>query len=165
MPTPIFDLAVTQAVCDVIAQTGYPGLTGSELRSALEHARIFELPEGPNKRTALRIVLHNTQVDRRSGATLAAFINAAMRPALYVGDERRWHSLRDQLDQVLVLYGLRVNDAGQLVRRKERARTLTEAAELAGTLHSELRRRGCHRAATHLLPRGAHREVVVPRYE
>jgi len=144
-PTPVFDLAVTHAVCDVIAQTDYPGLTGSELRAGLEHVRILELPtEQQNKRTALRIALHNAQVQRGSGKTLIAFINAAMRPALYVNDEKRWHALREQLDHVLVLYGLRVNDGGQLAYRRDQAHNLSEAAELAGTLHSELRRRGCH---------------------
>lgn len=144
VPTPVFDLAVTQAVCDVLGQTGYPGLTGSELRAALEHVRVLDLPEAPNKRTALRVALHNTQVERRSGGPLVTFINAAMRPALYVTDHARWETLRGQLDEVLVLYGLHVNDSGQLSRRARAARTLSEAAELAGTLQSELRRRGCH---------------------
>lgn len=144
MPTPVFDLAVTQAVCDVLAQTNAPGLTGSEIRAALEHARLFELELGGNKRTALRITLHNAQVTRKSGATLAAFVNAAMRPALYVDSPGRWHELRGQLDQVLVLYGLRITDAGKLAHRSDAARTLSEAEELAGTLQSELMRRGCH---------------------
>lgn len=144
MSTPVFDLAVTQAVCDVLAQTDSPGLTGSEIRAALEHARISELESGPNKRTSLRITLHNAQVDRSSGATLAAFVNAAMRPALYVDNPGRWQLLRGQLDAVLVLYGLRINNAGQLAYRCDTARSLPEAAELAGTLHTELRHRGCH---------------------
>lgn len=144
MPTPVFDLAVTQAVCDVLAQTHSPGLSGSELRAALEHVRLSELPEGPNKRTSLRIVLHNAQVRRGSGATLIAFVNASMRPALYVQDHARWNALREQLDEVLVLYGLRITDSGQLGYRRKGARTLSEAAEFAGTLQTELRRRGCH---------------------
>lgn len=140
----MFDLAVTHAVCDILAQTGYPGLTASELRAALEHVRLFELSTEPNKRTGLRIALHNAQVKRGSGKTLIAFINSSMRPDLYVNDEARWRALREQLDQVLVFHGLRINDSGQLAFRREQARTLSEAAGLAGTLHTELRRRGCH---------------------
>lgn len=145
MPNPpIYALAVTEAVANVLAQTEYPGMSGSELLAALKHARVFELEDGPNKRTRLLHTLHNTQVRRGDGATLVVFVRAAMDQGRYVGDHGRFHSLRDQLNEVLVLDGLGVNDEGKLVRAKERARTLADAAELSGTLHSELRRRGCH---------------------
>ena len=63
-PTTIFDLAVTEGISSVIAQTAQPGLTGGELRDALQHARIERLDDGPNKRTALRTTQHNAQVLR-----------------------------------------------------------------------------------------------------
>jgi uncharacterized protein (TIGR02391 family) len=140
---PVFDLAVTEAVSNVLAQTDQPGLTGSELAAALRHAKLFDLEQGPNKRTRLLSTLHNAQVRRGDGATLVAFINAAMRPASYVTTPGRWEALRAELDEVLVLWGLRINDEGKLATGKK-ARTLPEAAELAGRLHSELKRRGCH---------------------
>lgn len=67
-----------------------------------------------------------------------------MSPARYVRDHGRFNELRDQLNEVLVLHGLAVNEKGQVTRAKHRATTLSEAAELAGSLQTELRRRGCH---------------------
>jgi uncharacterized protein (TIGR02391 family) len=66
-----------------------------------------------------------------------------MIPARYVRDPLRFEQLRVQLNAVLVLYGLRVNEQGQLARGPS-ASTLSEAVRLSGELLSELRRRGCH---------------------
>lgn len=141
--TPIFDLQLTEAVCNVIAQTNYPGLSVSELESALRPAKLQQLDDGPNKRTRLLTTLHNTQVRRSSGSTLVAFLNAAMNPTRYTKDPSRFEQLRGELNNVLVLYGLRVNDQGQLARGPA-ASTLAEAAKLAGSLQGELRHRNCH---------------------
>src|SRR6266487_4578951 len=94
---PVFDLQLTEAICDVLAQTGAPGLTVAELVSALRPAKLDGLPDGPNKRTRLLTTLHNTQVRRRSGTTLIAFVNAAMHPSRYVQDHNRYEALRGEL--------------------------------------------------------------------
>lgn len=141
--TPVFDVQFTQAVCDVVAQTPKPGLSVAELEAALVPAKLDRLDDGPNKRTRLLTTVHNAQVHRGSGNTLIAFLNAAMNPARYVRDPLRFEQLRGQLNAVLVLYGLRINDQGQLARGPS-ASTLSEAAQLSGELLSELHRRGCH---------------------
>jgi uncharacterized protein (TIGR02391 family) len=145
---PIFDLQFTEAVCNVIAQTSYPGLSASELLSALRPAKLAPLENGPNKSTQLLATLHNAQLRRGSGATLVAFANAAMSLSRYVQDPLRFDALRGELNAVLVLYGFRVNDEGKLARGQA-ASTLSEAALLSGELLSELRRRGCHSALLH----------------
>jgi hypothetical protein len=39
MPNPpVYDLAVTEAIANVLAQTAYPGLSGAELVAVLKHA-------------------------------------------------------------------------------------------------------------------------------
>lgn len=141
--TPVFDLQFTEAVCSVLGQTGGPGLTGSELLAALRVAKLDALDDGPNKRERLLTTLHNAQVRRGNGATLVAFINAAMNPVRYVSDPHRFDDLRGQLNARLVMYGMRVNEEGKLARGAA-ASTLSEAAQLSGELMSELRRRGCH---------------------
>ncbi len=52
---------------------------------------------------------------RGNGSTLVAFINATMNPTRYVQDHARLDSLQGELNAVLVLYGFRVTDQGQLV--------------------------------------------------
>lgn len=144
-PTPVFDLQLTEAVCNILAATDYPGLTVSEIVSALRPAKLDGLDDGPNKRTRLLTTVHNAQVKRGSGNTLVAFINAAMNPTRYVQDHTRFEALRGELNAMLVLYGFRVNEQGNLARGAVAA-TLSEAAQLSGELLTELRRRGCHDA-------------------
>lgn len=140
----VFPLQVTRAVCNVLAQTEYPGLSGSELRELLHAAKLNDLAAGPNKRTQLLTTLHNAQVERKSGSTLIAYLNAAMDPLRYADNPARFYALQAELNAVLVLAGFRVNDAGQMATARLKAKNLTEAAELAGVLAVELRRRGCH---------------------
>lgn len=142
---PVFDMQFTEAVCNVLAQTERPGLSTSELESALLPAKLTVLEEGPNKRTRLYYTLNNAQVRRQSGTTLVAFINAAMNPSRYVRGHDRFDALRAELNEVLALYGFRVNEQGKVARGPQ-ASTLSEAAQLAGELFTELRRRNCHEA-------------------
>jgi uncharacterized protein (TIGR02391 family) len=140
---PVFDPQFTEAVCNVLAQTESPGLTGPEIRSLLEMVRVSELEPAGNKRSSLYITLHNVQVRQACGNVLAAFIARAMSPARYVDNHRRWQQLRDQLNAVLVLYGFKINEQGKLATGTQ-ASTLSEAAKLAGVLQAELRRRDIH---------------------
>jgi hypothetical protein len=42
----VYDLAVTEAISNVLAQTDYPGLSGGELVAVLKHAKVFEFEDG-----------------------------------------------------------------------------------------------------------------------
>jgi uncharacterized protein (TIGR02391 family) len=153
-PVPVFDEQFTEAVCNILAATERPGLSKSELISALRPANL-EWEDGPNKRVALLYLLHNAQVRRRSGRTLVAFVNAAMNPSRYVDDHDRFDRLRGQLNELLSLYGFKITEQGKFGRGQQAA-TLSEAARLAGELVSELQRRGCH----HLLLTYCDQELV-----
>lgn len=145
-PMDVFPTALTVAVADVLAQTDYPGLSNSELVRLLPAAKLTELEDGPNKRERLAATLNNVQVEKGNGAYLVLFVNAVMNPVRYVGNPDRFHELQAQLNSVLVLHGYRINDEGKFATARAKASTLDEAAELAGVLQSELRRRGCHDA-------------------
>ncbi len=141
---PMFDPQLTEAVCNVLAATAPPALTASELESALRPVKLA-LEDGPNKRTRLHLTLHNAQVRQQAGNALVAFIGAAMHPSRFVTDQGRFDRLQGQLNEVLALFGYRVNDEGKLARGTQ-AKTLNEAARVAGELISELSRRDCHPA-------------------
>lgn len=144
---PPFELVFTQSVCEVLAQTDYPGLTGAEIRQILEQVKVFELEEGPNKRTQLCTTLNNVMARQQAGNVLVAFINNAMSPTRFVSSEeakQRWVALQAQLNERLIFRGLRINDEGKLSRTGKQAKTLSDAAELVGELSTELKRRGCH---------------------
>ncbi|BAJ73191.1 hypothetical protein MTES_0227 [Microbacterium testaceum StLB037] len=138
-----FPMDFIKGVADILAQTEYPGLSNSEIDALLPMAGILQREAGRNKRESLYITLNNKQYKQGLGNSVVVFINMAMSPARYMRDPNRFAQLSDQLSEFLVHYGYRINDRGQLARGT-RASTLSEAAELAGTLHAELRRRGTH---------------------
>lgn len=142
-PLAPFPTAMTRAVSEVLAQTDSPGLTSRELEELLPAVKLHELEPGPNKRDRLTATLNNAQIRRGKGDTLVVYLNAAMEPARYSRDPGRMDLLRDALNEVLALYGYRITEQGKFARGAV-ARTLDEAAEVAGALQAQLRRRGCH---------------------
>jgi uncharacterized protein (TIGR02391 family) len=140
---PVFDPQMTEAVANVLAQTDQPGLSNAEIDNLLQLVRVTERDRAVNKRTSLFVALHNTQVEQGCGNVLGAFIARAMHPSRYVGNERRWTQLRDQLGGVLVLFGYRITEDGKL-GLGAKATTLSAAAKLAGELQVELHRRDTH---------------------
>jgi Protein of unknown function (Hypoth_ymh) len=140
---PVFDPQLTEAVCNVLGQTDPPGLTGAEIWSLLQIVKVPEMEPAGNKRTSLFVTLQNVQIRQGCGNVLGGFIARAMSPARYVDNQRRWQQLRDQLNAVLVLFGLKINDKGKLSIGVQ-ASTLSEAAKLSGDLQVELRRRDAH---------------------
>lgn len=140
---PIYDMALTKGVCDVLAQTDWPGLTGSEIKGLMLMVKVPEPELGSNKRDSLYRTLHNTQVRQDCGNVLPAFIARAMSPGRYSEDPQRWEQLRISLDAFLVHYGYRIGNDGRMTK-SAKAASLDEAAELAGSLRYELKRRGAH---------------------
>lgn len=132
-----------KGVCDVIAQTGFPGLTGSEIDALLQMVRVREREPAGNKRESLYITLYNVQVRQQAGNVVGAFIAKALNPGRYAVQPSRFEDLRDQLNEFLVFYGYSISDAGKLVTGKK-ASSISEGAALAGRLQTELKRRGCH---------------------
>lgn len=140
---PLFPPDFVKGVCDVLAQTDFPGLTGSEIDSLLQMVRVSQREPGGNKRESLYVTLYNVQVRQQAGNVVGGFIAKAMSPGRYAAQPGRFNDLRDQLNEFLVFYGYSVSDAGKLVTG-QRASSISEGAALAGRLQTELRRRGCH---------------------
>lgn len=91
----------------------------------------------------LHEALHNQQVRDKAANCVIRFVSEAMAPARYVSEPELFAARQDELNQVLVLAGLKVRDDGKVARAKQ-ARTLDEAATLANRLQAELRRRDTH---------------------
>lgn len=80
----------------------------------------------------------------QAGNCIIRFISDAMAPARYIQHQDRFHALRDGLNEVMSLVGLRVTEQGKVGYLKATATTLDEIAMLAGRLRTELQRRGVH---------------------
>ncbi|MFI7351849.1 TIGR02391 family protein [Streptomyces sp. NPDC049936] len=118
------------------------GLTGREIGQLLAVVKVSDV-DGGNKRDRLAGALLAQQARQGASNCVIAFIKAAMTPVRYVQQPHTFSRRQDDLNEVLVHVGLRVNDQGQ-VARGPAAATLSEAARHASSLRAELRRRSTH---------------------
>jgi uncharacterized protein (TIGR02391 family) len=133
---------VLEGVADVLGETT-TGLTGTEIGQHLRTARVPDILPGITKRHRLREALVAQQAKDEAANCVVAFIVEAMSPVRYRGKEGLFDLRQAGLNEVLVFQGLRVNDKGQVAKGPQ-ASTLSEAAQHANSLRTELRRRGAH---------------------
>ena len=137
-----YPYGLVQGICNVLAQTDRPGLSGAEIDHILRSLNLGIRDRSVNKRTGLFEVLDNAQ--KSDGKLLISFVTRAMTPARYVADHDRFEDLRGQLSEVMIFHGLVINEEGRVQRASKAAATLSEGAKLAGRLHGELRHRAAH---------------------
>lgn len=141
---PPFDASVIESVAAVLGDTAN-GLTGSQIGQRLGEAKVPDVDPDNTKWKRIYNALAAQQNHDQAGNCVIAFIGRAMKPVRYTDDPARFTYLQHGLNEVLVHAGLRINDKGEIARLKGgSAATLTEAQQRAGTIRSELRRRGTH---------------------
>ncbi|MFF8478626.1 TIGR02391 family protein [Streptomyces sp. NPDC015414] len=133
--------ATVTAVADVLAATD-DGLTGREISHLLALTGVADA-DGSNKREKLARALLIRQAHDQASNCVIRFIREAMAPVRYTQQPEVFSRRRDDLNEVLVHIGLRVNAEGK-VARGPAASTLDQAARHANSLRAELRRRGTH---------------------
>lgn len=144
-PVPPFDADIIQGVADVLGETA-EGLSGAEIDQALAQIGVPNVSPGITKRHRIFDALAAHQNEHCNGKSLVAFINKTMAPVRYRNDRSQHARRMAELNEVLIYAGHAVNDEGDVVRlRGGAASTLDEAAQRAGGIRSELRRRGTHR--------------------
>ena len=89
------------------------------------------------------MALSQQQQQDGCGNRVVNFILEAMKPVRYVGRSEVFEARRGELNHILIFAGLELSNDGQL-RRREAAKTLTEAQERAGRLRGELLKRNVH---------------------
>lgn len=133
---------IVQAVADILGATD-TGLTGSEIGHLLLTVKAPDPTPTAAKRHRLFNALAEKQNRTQAANSTVAFLCAAMSPVRYRDNPGAFTRNQQDLNEVLVHIGLRVNDEGK-VCTGPRATTLSAAAEHAGSIRSELRRRGTH---------------------
>lgn len=143
MPShPSFPPAELESVCRVLADTG-DGLTGSEIGMLLTLLSLADPAAGITKWKRLLAALSAQQQHDGCSNNVIRFILEAMKPVRYVGKSEVFETRRIQLNHVLVFAGVELGADGQL-RKREAARTLSEAEARAGRLKAELLKRSVH---------------------
>lgn len=141
-----FDVPTLQGVCNALAATG-DGLTGAALEMNLQRCGIDHQPVNvfPNKRTMLYDALWKRQLRDRCANQVVAFIELCLAPAQFTTDHDRFNTLRDAVNQVLLLVGLHVAESGK-VATTTAASSLDEAATRANKVRAKLKAMGIHSA-------------------
>ena len=141
---PTFDATVLQGIAEVLGATD-SGLTGSEIAHTLAQVRVPDVNPTMTKRHRLFSALAERQNKDRVGNCVVAFMTEAMAPVRYRDNPAIFSRRQDDLNEVLIHAGYRITDEGKVGRAKSgKATTLDQAAERAGTIRTELRRRGTH---------------------
>lgn len=148
VPQPPWSPAVIESVAAVLGATDPPGMTGPQIGQLLAQTKISDLYPTLTKYKRLAAALQNRQAQDGHSNRLVTFVTWAMDPARYVRNPAAFEALRQDLNEVLSLVGLKVTERGQLATAPQ-ARTLDEVAALAGRLHGELSRRGVHPQVTY----------------
>lgn len=139
-----FKAEIIEGVAAVLGDTSR-GLTGSEIGHRLAEARVPDIDATNTKWKRLHNALVARQNRDQVGNCVVAFIVSAMKPVRFRNDPAQFNYLQAGLNEVLIHAGMRINDEGQVAKVKSgAASTLTEAAARAGTIRTELRRRGTH---------------------
>ena len=156
---PPFDASTVEAVSAILGET-QQGLTNAEIEKILNAKGVRDpvaearaanplVAQGLvyvslSKRDRIARAILNNQAKTNTGNALVGFIIEAMKPARYVNNPQRHQWFQSRLNEVLILEALKVTDEGQVAKTSKKAETLSEAAQLAGMLMTELGRRRAH---------------------
>ena len=141
---PPFTSDVLRGIADVLGATS-GGLKGKEIAHILAQVRVPDTDPTMTKRHRLFNALAARQNRDEAGNCVVAFMKEAMAPVRYRNDHAEFARLQGELNEVLIYAGLRIADSGGVARAKGgAATTLGQAAERAGAIRAELRRRDTH---------------------
>jgi len=116
---PLFDSAVLERICDVLADTS-SGLTGSEIGKHLTQLGISDPAPAITKRSRLLEALRLRQEQDRCGNLVAAFIQQTMSPVRHTGSKDWFENKRSELNTVLAFAGYELGTDGQFARAPPR---------------------------------------------
>ena len=155
MASKVLDQQQLKAVCDVLGHTK-EGFTKTELTRLLQQSQIVLMDDGNsnsgysytfglNKRDWLYNCLVNEVNANNSLKRIYQFLTNALNSVSFTGqaDRERYHHLLEETNKVLLLAGVSVNNAGQLVE-VDQAKTLDEVDRRVNHLKRELYNRAIY---------------------
>ncbi len=131
-----------EAICDVLGATS-GGLSGSQIGRFLRECDITDIQPDITKRHRLFEALSLRQRQDGCANNIFSFIKRVMDPVLYSQYPDYYTDLRIRLNKSMAFAGFQVREDGAILPVTP-AKTLDDAAQRAGRLQSELRRRQVH---------------------
>lgn len=141
VPIARFQPGALEELCRELADT----MTGTQLTRLLQQAGLAERSTESTKWKRLYQTLVASQTRLKDGRPVVALLHAAMAPARFGSDEKRFEAHREALNVTLAFSGLRVRDDGRVVTAQI-APTISEARARANALQAHLGRRDVHPA-------------------
>ena len=136
---PRFTADQLEAIAKVLGDT-HSGLTGSEIEYMLRRTGIRDVEPAMTKWKRIFNALVTRQNQDQNGDRTLAFINAALSPARYAGNEDLFQLRRRGVNVPLAFYGLEYTEEGKF-KRCAPAATLTDAERRAHRLRIALEQR------------------------
>ncbi|MGV3766799.1 MAG: TIGR02391 family protein [Chitinophagaceae bacterium] len=141
---PMFDAQVLEGVCTIIAETN-GGLTGSEIGHLLASAGLTDVDPKNTKWKRLYNAFVDSQNKKQYSNHILIFIQQAMRPVRYIGNEELFQNRRLALNKRLSFVGVELTEEGKY-REVAKATTISEAEQRASRLKHKLEARNTHEA-------------------
>ncbi len=125
------------------AKTLGDAVTGGEINDILVRLELTDLSGQSTKWRRIHGIFVERQRPDKCANAYGAFIEAVAAPARWSGRREEYARFRDDLNETLLLAGLRVGDDGKL-KSVSAAKTLDQSAELANRLRAKLQQRDVH---------------------
>ncbi|PBQ32348.1 TIGR02391 family protein [Sphingobacteriaceae bacterium] len=131
-----------EALAKILADTGQ-GLTGTELSKFIPESGLSDIDPANTKWKRLHNSFVNYQNKNQNSNCILKFINLAMKPSRYIGQNDKYESIRAELNKRLSFIGLMLNDAG-VFNPVTTSKTITEAEQRINRFKSKLESRNIH---------------------
>lgn len=139
---PIIEPHLLESICKTIADTS-TGLSGSELGKILADSRIKDIDPTNTKWKRLYNAFVNWQNDNKCSNHILKFIQNALQPVRYLGNEEIFQDRRNEINKRLSFIGFELTDSGNFLK-VNKTNTISEAEQKANKLKYKLEQRNTH---------------------
>lgn len=141
---PMFEAHLLEGLCRVIGDTS-DGLTGTEIGQILLNSNIPDIDPQSTKWRRLYSAFADWQNKHQCANHILIFIQDALQPVRYIGNEETFHNRRLEVNKRLAFIGTEFTEQGKL-RLVQKATTIAEAEQRASRLKHKLENRNVHPA-------------------
>lgn len=145
---PPFRPATIESLSDIFGATE-DGFSGSELHRLILQANMDDVSYNEGmlaKRKKLYNAFANEINNHHCSNNIIKFIQLALDPARYIGDEFKYEKRRNGVNKQLAFEGFEIDDAGNIVALAEKASRLHDVEIRVKGLKHKLEQRNAHKA-------------------
>lgn len=136
---PAFQDSVIESLAVLLGECG----TGSEITRVLDSCGINDCSGESTKWRRLNWVFNDSQTRYKCANSVLGFIESFLAPARFVGRNEEFEAHREKLNSILAFVGLEYGADGDF-KKRQAARTLTEAERRADAIQTKFRGRRIH---------------------